>query len=92
MIGNMRTIYLKVKQNGFIRKISVDMAFLASHKIIRLPKYYFEEGLFLSHKNKSDGSSIEEYYLTKDKIKKTDNDFYYFEFPFKLEEILDISI
>lgn len=88
----MRTIYLKVKQNGFFRKISVDMAYLAAHKIIRLPKYYFEEKLFLSHKNSREGSSIEEYYLTKDKIKKEDNDFFYFEVPFKLEEITNISI
>ncbi len=92
MIGKMRTIYLKVKQNGFFRKISVDMAFLAAHKIIRLPKYYFEEGLFLSHKNNSEGSSIEEYYLTRDKIKNEDNDFYYFKLPFKIEEITDISV
>ncbi|MBK7630377.1 MAG: hypothetical protein IPJ23_06730 [Ignavibacteriales bacterium] len=88
----MRTIYLKVISNGFIRKISIDMAFLASHKKIRLPKYYFEEGLFLSYKKDIKDDSTQNYYLTKDKVKKEDGDFYYFDFPFKLEQVFDFSI
>jgi hypothetical protein len=88
----MRTIYLKVLRNGLIRKVAVDMAYLSAHNKIRLPKYYFEEGLFLSFKKNLKESSIEEYYLTKDKIKKEDNDFYYFDFPFKVEQVFDISI
>lgn len=88
----MRTIYLKVIRNGLIRKVSIDMAFLASHKIIRLPKYYFEEGLYLSYKKDLKESQVEEYFLTKDKIKKEDKDFYYFDFPFKVEQVFDISI
>ncbi len=88
----MRTIYLKVNQNGLIRKISVDMAFLASHKKIRLPKYYFEEGLYLSFRNNKNNNTTEDYYLTKDKIKKEDKDFYYFDFPFKVEQVSNISI
>jgi hypothetical protein len=88
----MRTIYLKVNRNGLIRKVAIDMAFLASHKIIRLPKYYYEEGLYLSYKKDLKESQIEEYFLTKDKIKKEDKDFYYFDFPFKVEQVFDISI
>ena len=88
----MRTIYLKVNQNGLIRKLSVDMAFLASHKKIRLQKYYFEEGLYFSYKKNKNENAIEDYYLSKDKIKKEDKDFYYFDFPFKIEQVFDISI
>ncbi len=88
----MRTIYLRVNRNGMIRKVSIDMAFLASHKKIRLPKYYFEEGLYLSYKKDLKQQSVEEYVLTKDKVKKEDNDFYYFDFPFKVEQVFDISI
>ena len=88
----MRTIYLRVNRNGLIRKISIDMAFLASHKKIRLPKYYFEEGLYISYKNDLNDTSVQEYYLTKDKVKKEDGDFYYFNFPFKLEQVFDFSV
>lgn len=88
----MRTIYLKVNRNGLIRKVSIDMAFLSSHNKIRLPKYYFEEGLYLSYKKNLTETSVEEYYLTKEKVKKEDNDFFYFDFPFKLEQVFDISI
>ena len=88
----MRTIYLKVMRNGLIRKVAVDMAYLSAHNNIRLPKYYFEEGLFLSYNKSLKETSIEEYYLTNDKIKKEDNDFYYFDFPFKVEQVFDISI
>ena len=41
----MRPIYLYANTNGILRKIAVDMAYLLSHKKIRLPKYYFEDGL-----------------------------------------------
>lgn len=85
-------IYLKVKKNGIVRKIAVDMASLASHKKIRLPKYYFEDGLYLSFKKNITESPVEEYYLTKDKIKKEDTDFYYFDFPFKVEQVFNISV
>ena len=85
----MRTIYLRVEKNGLIRKVSVDMAFLAKHNIIRLPKYYFEEGLFFPYKK--DNSSTENYYLTKDKSFKEDKDFYYFKFPFKMEQVFDTA-
>lgn len=88
----MRTIYLSVIRNGLIRKVGIDMAFLSSHNKIRLPKYYFEEGLYLSFKKDLKESNIEQYFLTRDKVKKEDNDFYYFDFPFKVEQVFDISI
>lgn len=88
----MRTIYLYVNRNGFIRKIAVDMAYLFSHNKIRLPKYYFEEGLFLKYCDLKDASRIESYFLSKDKIVKQDKDFFYFDFPFKLKQVLDISV
>jgi hypothetical protein len=88
----MRTIYLSVNRNGLIRKVGIDMAFLSSHNKIRLPKYYFETGLYLSYKKNLKDISVEEYYLTKDKVKKEDNDFYYFDFPFKVEQVFNISI
>lgn len=87
----MRTIYLRVENNGFIRKIAVDMAYLAKHNVIRLLKIYYEDGLYLPYKNLKDSSSIENYNLTKDRIFKEDKDFYYFKFPFKMEQVLDIA-
>lgn len=87
----MRTIYLRVENNGFIRKIAVDMAYLAKHNVIRLLKIYYEDGLYLPYKNLKDSSLIENYYLTKDRIFKEDKDFYYFKFPFKMEQVLDIA-
>lgn len=88
----MRTIYIKVLKNGMIRKIAIDMAYLSSNKKIRLPKYYFEEGLFLEYQELKNNSDKKEYLLTKDKIKKEDTDFYYFDFPFKVEQVLDIAV
>jgi hypothetical protein len=88
----MRKIYLSVVRNGLIRKVGIDMAFLSTHNKIRLPKYYFEEGLYLSFKKDLKESNIEQYFLTRDKVKKEDTDFYYFDFPFKVEQVLNISI
>ncbi len=85
-------IYLKVSRNSIVRKIAIDMAFLASHKKIRFPKYYFEEGLYLSYKEKINESTVDEYYLTKDKIKKEDSEFFYFDFPFKMEQVLGTAV
>ena len=87
----MRTIYLRVEKNGLIRKFSIDMAYLAKHNVIRLPKYYFEEGLYLLYKDVKDNSIKEDYFLTKDKVFKEDNDFYYFKFPFKMEQVFNIA-
>ncbi len=84
----MRTIYIKVEKNGIIRKISLDMAYLSAHKKIRLPKYYFEDGLFLDYKELGNNSDFKKLFLTRDKIKKEDSDFYYFEFPLNWNKCL----
>lgn len=83
-------LYLRVNRTGIVRKVLVDMAFLLTHRIIRLPKYYFEEGLYFLYKNEKSESLTEEYYLTKDKIIKEDKTYYYFNFPIKLEQIVNI--
>lgn len=81
----MRTAYLRKQLKDHTRKIMLDMAYLVTHNKIRLPKIYFEDGLFLPFKNGD--NQIENYLLTKDKIQKEDSDFYYFSFPFKHEQV-----
>lgn len=88
----MRTIYLRVTQNGFTRKVAIDLAFLAKHNIIRFPKYYFEDGLYLPFRDLKNNPQIENYFLTKDKVFKEDKDFYYFKFPFKMEQVFNIAV
>lgn len=89
----MRPIYLYVETNGFLRKVVLDMAYLATHKKIRLLKFYFEEGLYLIHlKSPEDVSSLDKYYLTKDKVISEDKDHYFFKFPFKLSQVLNIAV
>ncbi len=84
----MRTIYLRKDSADFTRKVTIDMAYLVTHKKIRLPKYIFEEGLYLPFKDgKQEGNSFEKYNLTKDKIVSEDGNFYYFNFPFKAEQV-----
>ena len=82
----MRTIYLRKDYNSHIRKVLIDMAYLVSHKKIRLPKYYFEDGLYLPHISKNE-NEIEKYFLTKDKIISETQDHYFFDFPFKADEV-----
>ncbi len=82
----MRPIYLIKNQGSFQRKVMLDMAWLSSHKQIRLPKRYLEDGIYLPHKSK-DKFEIEKYFLTKDKIVKEDTDHFFFKFPFKPEEV-----
>ena len=89
----MRTIYLYVENNGILRKVSIDMSYLASHKKIRLLKFYFEEGLYLIYqKDLKNKSSVDKYYLTKDKIISEDTDHFFFKFPFKIEQVLNVAI
>ncbi len=84
----MRAYYLRIDEQNRTRKILIDMAYLFKHKMIRLPKYYYQEGLYLPYKSngKSD-APVERYELTKDKIVKEDEHFYYFKFPFKYEQV-----
>lgn len=86
----MQPVYLIKDHGNFQRKIMVDMAWLSTHKQIRLPKYYFEDGLYLPYKSNNQ-ASIEKYYLSKDKIIKEDEHHYYFKFPFKPEEVEGIE-
>ena len=82
----MRPIYLIKDQGSLQRKVMLDMAWLSSHKQIRLPKVYLEEGIYLPHKS-SNKNEIEKYFLTKDKILKEDTNHFFFKFPFKPEEV-----
>ena len=84
--------YLRVYKNNKIRKVSIDMAYLAKHNIIRLPKYYFEDGLYLPFLNKGAENKVEEYYLSKDKIIKEDENYYYYKFPFKHDQVVDVAV
>lgn len=89
----MSTYYLRVERNNQTRKILIDMAFLAKHNLIRLPKYYYEDGLYLPYKNNvTDNSSFEKYELTKDKMIKEDENFYFFKFPFKHHQVVAVAV
>jgi hypothetical protein len=85
----MRTLYLRKEAGGNIRKILLDMAYLVSHKKIRLPKIYFEEGLFLPYLN---NGQTDKYFLTKDKITSEDSNHYFFDFPFTPEKVENTAI
>jgi hypothetical protein len=88
----MRALYLRKEEPGFIRKIMVDMAYLSSHKQIRLPKYYFEDDLYFPYSPEKNGSAkIEKYFLTKDKIFKEDEHHYFFKFPFKPAQVENVA-
>lgn len=88
----MRPIYLYANTGGILRKIAVDMAYLFAHNKIRLPKYYFEDSLHFLYSDAKDLNKTEQYFLTKDKVVKEDNDFFYFDFPVKLNQVIGISI
>lgn len=87
----MRPIYLFIEKNGLTRKIMIDMAYLSSKKKIRLAKYLYEDGLFFLYPESNDKSVINKYFITKDKIIKEDQHFYYFNFPFSIKDISEIS-
>ena len=88
----MSTFYLRVDNNNRTRKILIDMAYLAKHNIIRLPKYYYEVGLYLPYSKNNDRSSYEKYELTLNKMIKEDENFFYFKFPFKHKEVVDVAV
>lgn len=87
----MRTIYLRkdIQSHGVNhRKVLVDMAYLASYKKIRLLKHLYEEGLYLPFYNDPKNlNRVDKYLLTKDKIFKEDEHHYFFDFPFKREQV-----
>jgi len=89
----MSVYYLRVNDRNNIRKVLIDMSYLAKHKVIRLPKYYYEEGLYLPYKEiNNNDDSVLKYELTKEKIFKEDNDFFYFRFPFKHEQVVEAAV
>jgi len=87
----LRTIYLRKDQDNFIRRVLIDMAYLSADKKIRLPKAYFEEGLYLPF-FKNGSKEIDKYYLSKDKIISEDQNHYFFKFPFKPEQVEDAAV
>ncbi len=88
----MRTIYLRKDEKDFTRKILIDMAYLVSNNKIRLPKYYYDENLYLPYqKLNSNNGAFEKYFLTKDKIISEDTDFYFFKFIFKHNQVIDVA-
>lgn len=89
----MRPIYLYIDKYGITRKVAVDTAYLFSHKQIRLPKWQFEDGLYLNYLPEiNDKTKVEKYFLSKEKIIKEDNNFYYFSFPFKYQQLSGVSV
>lgn len=87
----MRTIYLRKDQDNFTRRVLIDMAYLSSNKKIRLPKYYYEEGLYLPF-FKNGSKEIDKYFLSKEKIISEDQNHYFFKFPFKPEQVEDAAV
>ncbi len=88
----MRIVYLRKDFDTYSRKISLDMAYLVTHKKIRMRKELFEDGLYLPFKPERNDSKIEKYFLTKDKVKKEDVDHYFFDFPFKENQVENIAV
>ena len=84
----MRPIYLRKENGNPTRKILIDMAYLSSHKKIRLIKNYYEDGIYLLYNN---NGIIEKYYLGKDKIISEDQNHYFFNFPFKPNQVEDAA-
>jgi hypothetical protein len=80
----VRTLYLRKEDGDHIRKVLIDMAYLVSHIQIRLPRVYFEEGLYLPYTN---NGQLEKYFLTRDKIIKEEEYHYFFNFPFSPEQV-----
>lgn len=87
----MRTIYLRKDTNNGTRKILIDMPYLVSHKKIRLPKWQWEEGLYLPYKPERANVEFEIYFLSEDKIIDKDENHYFFEFPFRAEQVEPVA-
>ena len=85
----MKPVYLRKESINITRKIMMDMAYLASHRKIRLPKRLNEDGLYFYFQTK-DG--LDKYYLSRERIKKEDEFHYFFDFPFKEEQVEGLTI
>lgn len=88
----MRTVYLRKEYGNNIRKVLLDMAYLVTHKKIRMRKELFEEGLYLLYKKNKSDEQPDKFYLSKDKIKSEDADHYFFDFPFKPDQVEEIAV
>ena len=83
----MKPVYLRKDSNNITRKIMIDMAYLVSHKKIRLPKSLFEKDLYFFYKN---NDTVEKYFISQDKVVKEDGNHFYFKFPFKKDQVEDV--
>jgi len=88
----MRTLYLRKDDVNFTRKILIDMAYLVSHKKIRLPKIYFEDSLYLPYFKDNDNHQVSKYFLKKDDIISEDQNHYFFNFPFKPAQVENAAV
>ena len=88
----MKPVYLRIESSNGTRKVMVDMPYLATHKKIRLPKWQWEEGLFLPYKPERTNVEFERYFLSKDKIIKEDKDHFFFKFSFKVEQVEPVAV
>ena len=78
----MKPVYALKDANNITRKVMLDMAYLAEHKQIRFFKYLYEDGLYLLYSgDKKNPEKIEKFFLTRDKIKKEDENYLFFELP-----------
>lgn len=88
----MKPLYARKETVHGIRKVMLDMAFIVTNKKIRLPKYYMEEGLFLPYyPDKKDKSKTEKFFLTRENAKKEDENFYYYDFKLKPEQVEELA-
>jgi hypothetical protein len=88
----VRPIYLRKDTNNGIRKVQLDMPYLVSHKVIRLPKRQWEDELYLPYKPERTNIEFEKYFLSRDKIVNEDSNFYFFEFPFRPEQVETVAV
>jgi hypothetical protein len=88
----MKPIYFRVESKKGIRKVMADMAYLVYHKKIRLPKWLWEDGLYLPYKPERTNVEFEKYFLTKDKVIKEDEHHFFFNFPFNVEQVETVAL
>jgi len=78
----MKPVYVQIDANNMTRKIMLDMAYLSEHKQIRFFKYLYENGLYLIYSaDKKNPDKTEKFFLTRDKVKKEDIDYLFFDLP-----------
>lgn len=88
----MNPIYLKKDTPKGTRNTVIDMPYLVIHKKIRLPKYHWEDGLYLNYIPINQGNKVEKYHLTKDKMIGEDENHYFFNFIFSPNQVEKVAI